>query len=178
MRKIFHTINGFLSAFAGWLMLLMMALLLLDVISRGVDKPFQGIAEMSVFVMMVVIYFGLGRCEEYDENVRIELVLYRLPWKYRKVLVLIINIIQTGVVGIFLFEMVRNTLIAYRTQEAVAGTVQLPIWPIKIFIVIGLFFYLISTLVNSYDSVKNLKAQEDRSKKFQDTTPNPPEVAF
>ena len=136
MRKVFHKINGFLSAFAGWLMLLMMALLLLDIISRGIDKPFQGIAEMSVFVMMVVIYFGLARCEEYDENVRIELLLHWLPWKYRKGLLLIINIVQTLVVGIFLFEMVRNTLVAYRTQEAVAGTVQLPIWPIKILIVI------------------------------------------
>ena len=136
MRKVFHKINGFLSAFAGWLMLLMMALLLLDVISRGIDKPFQGIAEMSVFVMMVVIYFGLARCEEYDENVRIEILLHWLPWKYRKGLLLIINIVQTLVVGIFLFEMVRNTLVAYRTQEAVAGTVQLPIWPIKILIVI------------------------------------------
>jgi TRAP-type mannitol/chloroaromatic compound transport system permease small subunit len=63
-------------------------------------------------------------------------LLHWLPWKYRKGLLLIINIVQTLVVGIFLFEMVRNTLVAYRTQEAVAGTVQLPIWPIKILIVI------------------------------------------
>jgi len=178
MRTVFHKINEFLSAFAGWLMLLMMALLLLDVISRGIDKPLQGVAEMSVFVMMVVIYFGLARCEEHDENVRIELLLHWLPWKYRKFLLLFVNITQTGVVGIFLFEMVRNTLIAYRTREAVAGTVQLPIWPIKILIVIGLFFYLMSILVNTYDSVKNLKSREEPFKKPQESPPNPPEIAF
>ena len=178
MRKVLHTINEFLSAFSGWLMLLMMALLLLDIVSRGIDKPFQGIAEMSVFVMMVVIYLGLARCEENDENVRIEIFLHFLPWKIKKLLLVLINVIQLGVVSIFLYEMGRNTLIAYRTNEAVAGTVQLPIWPVKVLIVIGLFFYLTSILMNTATSIKNARYAEDPFARQAETPDLPSDVSF
>ena len=52
MRTVFHKINQGLSGFCGWLMLVMMALLVLDIITRTVSQPIQGMAELSVFVMM------------------------------------------------------------------------------------------------------------------------------
>ena len=35
-----------------------------------------------------------------------------------------------------------------------------------------------SILVNTYDSVKNLKSREEPFKKIQESPPNPPEIAF
>ena len=64
MKRVVHKINQILSGFCGWLMLAMMILLVIDIVSRTMRKPIQGMAELSVFVMMVVIYLGLARCEE------------------------------------------------------------------------------------------------------------------
>ena len=176
MKKLFHKINQILSAFSGWLILLMMVLLILDIVSRGVDRPFQGIAEMSVFVMMIVIYLGLARCEEHDENVRIEIFLVRMPWKVRKYFLLFIDLMQIIVIGAFFIEMVRNTLVAFRTNEAIAGTVQLSIWPVKVFIVIGLFFYLFQVIFNTLAHIQALKSGEELYKPTDDD--NPTDVAF
>jgi TRAP-type C4-dicarboxylate transport system permease small subunit len=176
MKNLFHKINQVLSAFSGWLMFFMMVLLILDIVSRGVGKPFQGIAEMSVFVMMIVIYLGLARCEENDENVRIEIFLIRMPWTVRKYFLLFIDLIQIGVIGAFFVEMVKNTLVAYRTHEAIAGTVQLPIWPVKVFIVIGLFFYFTQIIINALAHLRDLKAGKGKNPPSHDRGPT--EAAF
>ena len=176
MKNLFHKINQILSAFSGWLMVFMMVLLILDIVSRGIGKPFQGIAEMSVFVMMIVIYLGLARCEENDENVRIEIFLIRMPWGVRKYFLLFIDVIQIGVIGAFFIEMTQNTLVAYRTNEAIAGTVQLPIWPVKVFIVIGLFFYFSQIFINALTHIRDLKTGKGKNSQHNDAGPT--EVAF
>ena len=79
MRTLFHTINQALSGFCGWLMLIMMFLLVVDIVSRTFHQPIYGLAEGSVFVMMITIYLGMARCEENREHVRLELLLEKLP---------------------------------------------------------------------------------------------------
>jgi len=74
MKSLFHKINQILSGFCGWLMLAMMILLGIDIFGRSVRRPLQGMAELSVFVMMIVIYLGLARCEEHKEHVNLEIV--------------------------------------------------------------------------------------------------------
>jgi len=79
VKLFFQKINQLLSGFCGWLMIGMMLLLVVDIIGRTINKPLQGMAELSVFVMMIVIYFGLARCEQHQEHVGLELVANALP---------------------------------------------------------------------------------------------------
>ena len=58
MKNLVHRINRILAGFAGWLMIAMMLLLVVDIVGRAVDMPLQLMAELSVFVMMIVIYLG------------------------------------------------------------------------------------------------------------------------
>ena len=49
MKSFLHQANRLLAGFAGWLMLAMMTLLVIDILSRSMDMPLHGLAEMSVF---------------------------------------------------------------------------------------------------------------------------------
>ncbi|MBW1994956.1 MAG: TRAP transporter small permease [Deltaproteobacteria bacterium] len=157
MKTIIHKINQLLSGFCGWLMVAMMVLLVIDIISRTMGRPVQGIAELSVFVMMVVIYLGMARCEENREHVRLEIVINALPTPARKFMVLFFHLLASATVGIILYAVAQNAFSSYRTNEALEGTVELRIWPIKFIMVIGLVFFFIQTLINTVDAARSFR---------------------
>jgi len=157
MKTFFHKINQILSGFTGWLMLAMMILLVIDIITRSYFKPIQGMAVMSVFVMMVVIYLGLARCEEHKEHVNLELVANALPPTPRRLLGVFSHLLALGTVGLLLYSVAVNALAAYRSNESIEGTVELHIWPVKFIMVVGLVFFFFQTLVNTIDAAKKLK---------------------
>src|SRR6056297_3012938 len=133
MKHFFHRINQYLATLCGWLLVVTCMLLFVDLVSRGIGLPIQGLAVLSVFVMITVIYLGMARCEEEEENVRVELVLDRLPTRGRKYMLLFTDIVQLVVIALFISEMIENTYISIVTFEAEAGTVQFPIGPVKVF---------------------------------------------
>lgn len=138
-------------------MLAMMILLVIDIITRSYFKPIQGMAVMSVFVMMVVIYLGLARCEEHKEHVNLEIVANALQPPLRRLMGLLSYILALGTVGLLLYSVLVNAVAAYQSHESLEGTVELPLWPVKFIMVVGLVFFFFQTLVNAIDAAKKLK---------------------
>ncbi len=131
MRAFFHRANQAFSGLCGWLMLAMMILLIIDVISRFIAKPIQGMAELSVFVMMIAIYLGLARCEENREHVALEFVVNYLSPAKRRVVTRLARMIAVLTAGVFLYAVLLNAINSYQTRESLEGTVELAIWPVK-----------------------------------------------
>jgi TRAP-type C4-dicarboxylate transport system permease small subunit len=156
MKTVFHKINQILSGFCGWLMLSMMTLLVVDIIARTMGRPIQGMAELSVFVMMVVIYLGLARCEEHKEHVSLELVVKALPPAIQGFMRVFSQLMALGIVGLFLYSVLMNAINSYVRNEAIEGTVEMHIWPVKFIMVIGLFFFFVQILTNTIGAVKKL----------------------
>jgi TRAP-type C4-dicarboxylate transport system permease small subunit len=154
MRKAVHYFIQILAGCCGWLMLAMMLLLVADVVTRLSGRPMQGMAELSVFVMMIVIYLGLARCEEHREHVSLELLRNALSGKKRRGLDRINALLAAVTVSIFTYAIVDNAIYSYLRNESLEGTVELPIWPTKFIIVVGVLFYLIQTLLNWKDAEK------------------------
>jgi TRAP-type C4-dicarboxylate transport system permease small subunit len=143
MRTVFHKINEALSGFCGWLMLIMMLLLVVDIVSRTFHQPIYGLAEGSVFVMMITIYLGMARCEENREHVRLELLLDKLPPRVRRPFESGVFAVEFLTILVFFYAVAVDCLKAYQTSESVlGGTMEFYLWPIKAFAVIGLAFYL------------------------------------
>lgn len=157
MRSFFHKINQVLSGFCGWLMLAMMTLLVIDIIARTAGKPIQGMAELSVFVMMVVIYLGMARCEENREHVNLEIILNALPPFLRRVMELFFYLLAFVTVSLLFYTVTLNAWSAFQRNEAIEGTVEMPIWPVKFIMVIGLAFFWIQILINTVDAAKKIR---------------------
>jgi TRAP-type C4-dicarboxylate transport system permease small subunit len=155
MRTLFHKINQTLSAFCGWLMLIMMFLLVVDIVSRTFHQPIYGLAEGSVFVMMITIYLGMARCEENREHVRLELLLDALPSRVRRPFESGVFGIELATILIFFYAVVLDFLKAYQTGESVlGGTMEFYLWPIKVFTVIGLVFYLVELVFKNMQGLQ------------------------
>ena len=160
MRNIFRTINSLLSEVCGWLMSVMMMLLVLDIICRNVNRPLQGVPELSVFVMITVIYLGLALCEEYREHVRLELLLIKLHPKVRNPVGFFTYLIELLTMMVLFYAVIDNAILSYLTSESYAGTAQLRIWPVKWVMVVGLFFYIIQLVYKSSDGFKKMISRE------------------
>lgn len=148
MRRIIHGLNQILSAFCGWLMVAMMVLLIIDIVTRSVKKPLQGMAELSVFVMMVVIYLGLARCEEDRGHVYLEIGRNLLPRSLRRISEGVAYLLAIITTGVLLYVGAQNALFSFMSNESIEGTVELRIWPVKFIMVIGLLFFFIQILLN------------------------------
>jgi len=116
--------------------------------------------ELSVFVMMIAIYLGLARCEEHKEHVQLEIVLNALPTSIRKFMGFFAYLLAIVTVTIFLYALTINTITSFQSGEALSGTVELRIWPVKFVMLIGLIFFWIQTLINVVDSAKKLRHLE------------------
>lgn len=154
MKPLFQKINQILSGFCGWLMLGMMMLLVVDIVGRSINRPIQGMAELSVFVMMIVIYLGLARCEQHREHVGLELVVNALPPRARRVMGVVAHLMAALTVGLLLHAVFQNALASFRNNESIEGTVELRIWPVKFLMVAGLVFFFIQVVMNLRDAAK------------------------
>lgn len=163
MQRTVSKINNFLSAITGWLMMAMVALLIADIIWRTAARPLFGMAEMSVFVMMIVIYLGFSRCEEHEDHVRLEFLIHAARGRLRRAMILIARLLGLAAVALFFYAVLTDALFAYRTNESIAGVVNLPIWPTKFVMVVGAALFLVQALLNLLRAPDRLDASRSES---------------
>ena len=157
MKNLVHRINRILAGFAGWLMIAMMLLLVADIVGRAIDMPLQLMAELSVFVMMIVIYLGFPRCEEHDEHVGLEIVANHMPPRGRAFMVVLSQTLAVGTMCLLFYAVTTDAWSAFKTNSSIEGIVDLPIWPTKFIMVVGMTFFVLQGLINLADAVRRLR---------------------
>jgi TRAP-type C4-dicarboxylate transport system permease small subunit len=184
MRNALSAINRFFSILCGWFMLALMILLVFDFVGRGVPgalrrlgenlglpflstlaeaswlQPSTILADLSVFVMITAVYLGLALCEENGQHVCIEIVPTLFKGRLRQFFIFLSFLLQEITVILMICAMYRNTLRSFRTEEAVAGLIPLEIWPVKVFVCLGLFFYLLQLSMEFADKARLLRHPE------------------
>ena len=148
MKQWVHRANQWLSGLAGWLMFAMMMLLVTDVVFRSFGSPLLLMAELSVFVMMIVIYLGFSRCEEEHEHVRLSFVVNALPERVRPRVNAVANFVAVVVIALLLFAVSRDAWSSFITGSAIEGMTDIPIWPTKFIMVVGMVIFLLQGIVN------------------------------
>lgn len=151
MKRWVHRANQLLSGLAGWLMLAMMLLLIADVVSRSFGKPLLLMAELSVFVMMIVIYLGFSRCEEQHEHVRLQFVVNALAPNAKRKLHRFTSFVAVLVIALLLYAVARDAWSSFVTGSAIEGMTDIPIWPTKFIMVVGMVIFFLQGIVNLVD---------------------------
>jgi TRAP-type C4-dicarboxylate transport system permease small subunit len=158
MQKILTKINRMTAELGGLLMTVMMVLFLVNIISREMNRPIQGLLQMAVFSMVILIYLGLAHCEEKDEHVRLEVVMTRLPVKMRTRLRLACTVIELLIVTLLLYAGARDALSAFVTGASVTGTKPMLLWPVKTVMVAGLVLFWLQLLARSLSFLKEMRS--------------------
>lgn len=165
MKKPAHfieTISDIVSGhFSGWLIVLMMVLVLIEVISRYVvHLPLRVADEFSAYMLVTIVFIGAAYTWKEKGHVRIEVVVSRLPAKAAKWLRLITLIGAT----IFIPVVIKASydLIAYSFQFGMrSGTwLRTPVGPIQIFIFIGLILLFAQVIIELVKAIRAVRIHQ------------------
>jgi TRAP-type C4-dicarboxylate transport system permease small subunit len=159
MERILSRLNRLFAELCGWFLIVVMVLLISDFVSRGISLPLVGVAEIAVFVMISVVFLGLGHCEEQKGHVRVEAVLVRLPPKARGLLNLFCYLLGGATIGVTLYAVVGNAVDAFWENEAIAGPTPLPTYPVKFVMVVSLALYLVQLCMNALEQARDISKE-------------------
>jgi TRAP-type C4-dicarboxylate transport system permease small subunit len=161
MTKFVHWVNRHLAGFTGWLMVVMMLLLIADVVARGTGTPLQGMSELSVFVMMIVVYLGFARCEEKGEHVSLEFALNMLPARMKLLFLAISQFIAVATICLLFYAVATDAWSSFLTGTAIEGTIEVPLWPTKFIMVVGMVFFVLQGIVNLGNLIHRFRRNDD-----------------
>lgn len=154
MKKMIQIANKYFAELCGWLLMFMMSFLIIDFVSRKMYRPIQGIAEVSVFILVAAVYLGIPHCEQMREHIKIDALMNRLPIRLRKVIDSAVYLSTSLFLIILVFSVGQNFVESYQSGEVVTGTAPLVIWPVKLVIFVGVFFYCMQVIINTIDEFK------------------------
>lgn len=150
------TLNRWLAELCGWLLMIVMGFMCLDLVSRGISKPLYGVSEMAMFTTLSIVYLGLSHSEEKRSHINVDFLLEKAPLQVEKLLHVLISLISVVTIGILLWAIGGNAFHAFESQQAIAGPQPILIYPVKFIMVLSVGLYLLQALVNGYINVRNL----------------------
>jgi len=164
IRMFITNMNQWLAEICGWLLSVMIIFLCFDIFSRVFKQPVQGVAEVAVFVMIAAIYLGLAQCEKMDKHIKVTALLDRMPIKVQKMLRVFNGSIQLVVVAILIWAAYKNLIYTYVKNVAISGTIPLILWPVRLVVLLGLFFYGLQSLLNLSHWIKEFFPEKSGNK--------------
>lgn len=145
---ILGTINRRLSELCGILLFIIIVLLMVNIVSREVGYPIEGLSNLSVLVLISVVYLGLSTTEQTHQHAAVELLDSKLSKKKKRVVDVILNILKLATVIVFFYASIGNLMFSLETNEGFADVVHIPLWPSKLALLVGLFFFALQIIVN------------------------------
>jgi len=125
--------------------------------SRNIGRLIQGMAELSVLTMMIMVYLGMARCEERREHVNLEIIKDALRPRKKRAVKLVAYVLVLISISILFYAGLKDAIASYKIRKALAGVVKLCLWPVKPALVVGVVIFWIQALINATIVVKDSK---------------------
>ena len=126
------------SQISEWGSMLMMMSIVFDVVMRYFGGiPIHGMIELNEFLMVLIIFLALGKCQSRRANIRINILFNRFSEGTRirlNILAWIIGLITFFSITIFGLE---QAFLSTLHNEVKWGVVKFPIWPGRIVLAVG-----------------------------------------
>ncbi|SES35795.1 TRAP-type mannitol/chloroaromatic compound transport system, small permease component [Tranquillimonas rosea] len=152
--RLLDAVTKLLAELCGWLLLIVMSLIVIDLVSRAMSTPIYGVSESAMFVMIAIVYLGLPYAEKMQAHVRVELVLDNLPPQVAAVVDLVMYVLVAATMLIVLYAVGLNALGSYEGRQAIAGPTPLLIWPVKFVMVTALALFVVRIFINLVHAVR------------------------
>ncbi len=146
------------SELSGWLLIAIVLLLMIDFFGRGLSRPVHGASELAVFAMVAVVYLGIAHTEKKRGHVRVAAVTSRLPARVRLLIDQAVYLLALLTGALVVWAVAVNAVSSFSSDEAVAGTVPLPVWPVKFVILAGCIIYWSQIQLNAIEKRRRLRS--------------------
>lgn len=128
--------------------LAIMVLIVIDVVSRMLGRgSVPGLLEMSEVALVFLVFCGIAYGLQTRAHVAVTLVTSRLPEKAGRIIVSIGLIVLTAVLVWALWATTNTAIQSTMRGEVRFGITQMPIWPARIMIPVGLLVLIGEVLI-------------------------------
>lgn len=149
--KILTKVEGFFNIFAGIAITGMMLLITLNTIMRYAFKmPIQGVEEVvSCYFSIILVYLSVSYCYRRGGHVRVTALEQKMPEMVQRLIKGVFGLLSAGFFVLIGCTNITSMMRAYRNHSVPGGTVDAPIWPGYLVLVIGAFLMALRVLLAS-----------------------------
>jgi len=129
-------------------LLLMMFLTTADVTLRYfLNRPIKGAFELSEFMMVVIVFFGLAYTAAQRGHVSVELVVSRFGERVQALIDSVTSLLSLGIFSLITWQTALNAKAAWLSGE-VSMDLQLPVFVFKSLVPLGSLVLCLELLVS------------------------------
>lgn len=135
---------------AGWLILPMMLIVVLDAGLRGLfNVAMDGVPEFSSLLLVTMIYFGLAGAQSRGANFRVSFIDGKLPEALGRAVLLLLLLIVIVSLSLVLYFTFNTAAYSFARNETSYGLIQFPVWPARAVVCGGLLLLLVQYLADT-----------------------------
>lgn len=155
-RAIIMVARG-LAAVSALLIILMMVSTVADVSRRQLaGEAIPGVIELGEVLMVATVFLGLAYTETRGAHVNMTLVIRKLPPRVAAIANTSGLLLVLFVVGWMVYVTGDRAVEATEAQEYRFGLVQIPVWPARIALAVGLASYFLALLPSLADNIRKI----------------------
>ena len=131
----------------GVLIIIIMIAVVIDAVLRGMmGIAIWGVLELGVLLLLALIYLGLPATQANRENFRVSILAERFPPWLDRIVTWLLLALQLTMIGILVWASWRSTIFSYNRDEVSFGMVQIPLWPSRGMVSVGLSLLWLQSL--------------------------------
>ncbi|WP_251978337.1 TRAP transporter small permease [Salinicola avicenniae] len=139
--RLLTQLNRCLAELCGWLLLVVVLFMVVDLVARGFSRPLYGVSELAMFTMIAIVYLGLSHAAEREAHIRVEFLTDRLSGLPRRLLEGFITLVSLLTVLIVAWAVWHNAVGALESRQAIAGPRPIQVYPVKFVMFAALALY-------------------------------------
>lgn len=168
-RRIVDAVTGVMALLSVVCIVLMLVATVADVIRRAVwGQSVRGVTELGEVAMVAIVFLALGYAQSRNAHVAMTLVVQRMAPAKAALVNGLALLFATGMVGWLLVESTERAIASFQVAEYRFGIVQIPIWPARIVIVVGLAAFLLELVFALWDDYQAYRRGE-RSRHIEES---------
>lgn len=139
VARVIDVLGRGLSQLGGLLIVLLMLMIVVDVAMRAmIGRPLPGTIGFSQVIVAVAIYLAFAHTQRTGSNIRVELVLMRVPPGLRTVFEVVSRVLVAAASALLAYYAVRPAMRSIRVNEHWVGAgIDVPMWPARFALVVG-----------------------------------------
>lgn len=159
MERVLVSTSRVLSVIAGIGLVVMMVVVDADVLSRALfSRAVPGIdAVVANYLMVGSIFLPLAMLQMTNENIAVDSVYDLMPAGLKLVCDLLANVLTIVLYGVLAWLYSKVAVDAFEIREFVSGTWDVPTWPARIIMPLGLAFAVLVSFLNLFVAVSRYR---------------------
>jgi TRAP-type C4-dicarboxylate transport system permease small subunit len=123
----------------------------------------EGVYEGVELMLVAIVYLGLSYVQHQGKNIRVEILLMRLPFKAKQVLEAFTLLLTAAFVGIAIWMTGKQAWASWLIREITFLPAALPIYVARAIITVGFFFLWLRLLFQIGERIYRLSATSGNS---------------